>query len=106
LCISNSEFPDNSDSGKEAIGKVIDESNPKEARKMVSNLLETLKKAYDDAVIVGEVKGIEQGAEQAKQEIVLNMLSKNMDEKLISDITGLPIDRIKAIKQANLGKVH
>jgi len=34
---------------------------------MVSNLSETLKKAYDDAVIVGEVKGNEQGAEQAKQ---------------------------------------
>jgi hypothetical protein len=29
-----------------------------------------------------------------------------MNEKLISDITGLPIDRIKAIKQANLDKVN
>jgi hypothetical protein len=46
---------------------VIEESDPKETRKMVSNLSETLKKAYDDAVIVGEVKGNEQGAEQAKQ---------------------------------------
>ena len=99
---------------KEMIGKVIDESNPKEARKMVSNLSETLKKAYDDAVITGEVKGIEKGieqgiekgAEQTKQEIVLNMLSKNMDEKLIYGITGLSIDRIRAIRQANLDKIH
>jgi predicted transposase/invertase (TIGR01784 family) len=84
--------------------------NPKEARKMVSNLSETLKKAYDDSFLMGEVKGIEkgieQGAEQAKREIILNMLSKNMDEKLISDITGLSIDRIKAIKKDNLDKIH
>jgi predicted transposase/invertase (TIGR01784 family) len=87
---------------KEMIGKVIDESNPKEARKMVSNLSETLKKAYDDSFLMGEVKGIE----KTKHEIVLNMLSKNMDEKLISDITGLSIDRIKAIKKDNLDKIH
>jgi hypothetical protein len=37
---------------KEMIGKVIDESNPKEARKMVSNLSETLKKAYDDSFLM------------------------------------------------------
>jgi predicted transposase/invertase (TIGR01784 family) len=55
---------------------------------------------------MGEVKGIEKGAEKTKQEIVLNMLSKNMDEKLISDITGLSIDRIKAIKKDNLDKIH
>jgi predicted transposase/invertase (TIGR01784 family) len=107
---------------KEVIGKVIDESNPKEARKMVSNLSETLKKAYDDAVITGEVKGIEKGIEQgiekgiekgitkgmeqAKKEIVLNMLSKNMDKKIISDITGLSVDGVKAIKQTNLDKIH
>lgn len=83
---------------KEAIGKLIDESNPKEARKMVSNLSETLKKAYDDAVIMG--------AEQTKQEIVLNMLAKNMDEKIISEITGLSIDKIRTIKQDNPNKPH
>jgi hypothetical protein len=69
---------------------------------MVSNLSETLKKAYDDAMIIGEVKG----TEQTKQEIVLNMLSKNMDEKIISDIAGLSVDRVKAIKQDNLDKIH
>lgn len=92
---------------QEVIGKVIDESNPKEARKMVSNLSETLKKAYDDAEVIGIEKGIQQGIEkgiekgmeQAKQEIILNMLSKNMDEKLISEITGLPIAKIEEIKR-------
>ena len=65
---------------------------------MVSNLSETLKKAYDDAVITG--------AEQTKNGIVVNMLSKNMDENLISDITGLPVDKIKMIKQTNIDKIH
>lgn len=65
---------------------------------MASNLSETLKKAYNDAVIAG--------SEQTKNEIVINMLSKNMDEKLISDITGLSIDRIKKIRQTNLDKMH
>jgi hypothetical protein len=45
--------------------------NPKEARKIVSDLSKTLKKVYDDAVIAG--------AEQTKQEIVLNMLRKNIE---------------------------
>jgi hypothetical protein len=85
---------------------MFDESNLKEARKMVSNLSETLKKAYDDSFLMGEVKGIEQGAEQAKRDIIMNMLSKNMDEKLIYDITGLSIDRIKSIKKDNLDKIH
>jgi hypothetical protein len=39
-------------------------------------------KAYDDAVITGEVKGIEKGIEQSA------------------------INRIKKIKQANLDKIH
>jgi DNA-binding CsgD family transcriptional regulator len=51
---------------------------------------------------MGEVKGIE----KTKREIILNMLSKNMDEKLISDIAGLSIDKIKAIKKDNLDKIH
>lgn len=49
---------------------------------------------------------ITKGMEQAKQEIVLNMLSKNMDEKLICDIAGLSMDIIKAIKKDNLDKIH
>ena len=78
---------------KEAIDKVIDESNPKEARKMVSNLLETLKKTYDDAVIAGKI------------EVAQNMLAKDMDEKLISEVSGLPMEQINTLKR-NIGKFH
>jgi hypothetical protein len=31
---------------------------------------------------------------------------KKMDEKLISDITGFSIDRVRAIKKDNLDKIH
>jgi phospholipid N-methyltransferase len=61
--------------------------NPKEARKMVSNLSETLKKAYDDAVIAGKI------------EVAQNMLAKDMDEKLISEVSGLPMEQINTLKK-------
>ena len=39
----------------------------------------------------------EEGQEEEKLEIVKNMLSKNMDIKLISEITGLTEDQIKVL---------
>jgi hypothetical protein len=46
------------------------------------------------------------GSEQTKQEIVLNMLRKNMEEKLISEITGIPVDKVKEIKGNHSGGIH
>ena len=43
-------------------------------------------------------KGIEQGIEQEKQEIAKNMLSKNMELNLISELTGLTIEEINNLK--------
>jgi phospholipid N-methyltransferase len=60
---------------------------------MVSNLSETLKKAYDDAVIAGKIK------------VAQNMLAKDMDEKLISEVSGLPMEQINTLKK-NIGKLH
>ncbi|TCL74182.1 hypothetical protein EDC14_1004119 [Hydrogenispora ethanolica] len=54
---------------------------------MVSNLSETLKKAYDDAVIAGKI------------EVAQNMLAKDMDEKLISEVSGLPMEQINTLKK-------
>jgi len=60
---------------------------------MISNLSETLKKAYDDAVIAGKI------------EVAQNMLAKDMDEKLISEVSGLPMEQINTLKK-NIGKLH
>ena len=42
--------------------------------------------------------GIETGIEQRNTEIAKNMLEKNMDVSLISELTGLTIEEIKNIK--------
>ena len=41
--------------------------------------------------------GIKEGQREEKIEIAKNMLSKNMDIKLISEITGLMEDEIKSL---------
>jgi len=46
----------------------------------------------------GIVEGIEQGIEQEKINIAKNMISKNMDNKTISEITGLTIKEIESLK--------
>ena len=46
----------------------------------------------------GEAKGLAEGEINAKREIAKKMLSKNQDIELISDITGLSIEKIKEIQ--------
>ena len=45
----------------------------------------------------GVKQGIEQGVEENRLDIVYKMLKENLDMKLISKITGLPVKKIKAI---------
>ena len=43
-------------------------------------------------------EAINKGIKQGKNEIAKNMLSKNMDIKLISEITGLTEDEVNSLK--------
>ena len=52
-----------------------------------------------EAYELGEASGVEQGVEQNKVEIALNMLKKNMDTKLICEVTGLTHDELNVIKK-------
>ena len=54
------------------------------------------KKGLDEGIILG----IEQGIEKNKIEIVKNMLDKNLDINLITEITGLSIEEITKIKNS------
>ena len=49
----------------------------------------------------GLQEGIEQGIEQSKIEIAKNMLKKNLSLELISDTTGLSIEKIKKLNEEN-----
>jgi predicted transposase/invertase (TIGR01784 family) len=46
-----------------------------------------------------KAEGMEKGIEKAKHEIAERLLAKNMDLTSIADITGLPLEKIKELKQ-------
>jgi len=54
---------------------------------------------HEEFKLAGErMAGIEQGVEQTQKEIVKNMFNKNLDIKLISEITGLTEEEIMKIQ--------
>ena len=79
--------------------KMVDEA--KELTDYFDSLLyydyDELKK--QEAYELGEASGVEQGVEQNKVEIALNMLKKDMDTKLICEVTGLTHDELNIIKK-------
>lgn len=48
---------------------------------------------------VGIQIGIEKGREEGIKKVALNMLLKKLDEKIISESTGLSLEEIKKLKQ-------
>jgi len=70
---------------------------------------EGFKAGYAEGMLEGKQEGIEQGIKEGVQqgiqqketEIILNMLNKGMDINLISEITGLSIEKIKQINSSN-----
>ena len=62
---------------------------------LVCNDEKILREVYE----LGEASGVEQSVEQNKVEIALNMLKKNMDTKLICEVTGLTHDELNIIKK-------
>ena len=75
-----------------------------EAKELTDNFDSLLYYDYDElkkqeAYELGEASGVEQGVEQNKVEIALNMLKKNMDTKIICEVTGLTHDELNIIKK-------
>ena len=46
----------------------------------------------------GMEKGRIEGLQEGRQEVILNMLKKNLDIKLVSEVTGVSIEEIKKLK--------
>ena len=55
--------------------------------------------ATKEALAKGMEKGIERGMENESNEIIKNMLSKNMDINLISEVTNKSVEEIKKIEE-------
>ena len=61
-----------------------------------SNIVVTLKKVTQHPYLF---PGIEQGIDESKNEIILNMLSEGSDYNFISKVTGKTIQEIKKIEK-------
>ena len=75
-----------------------------EAKELTDNFDSLLYYDYDElkkqeAYELGEASGVEQGVEQNKVEIALNLLKKSMDTKLICEVIGLTHDELNIIKK-------
>ena len=55
-------------------------------------------KGRQEGIIIGEARGIEKGIEKEKIAIALNMLKQQLDDSVISSVTGLSIDEILKLK--------
>ena len=60
---------------------------------------EGIEQGIKEGIKEGIEQGIEQGIEDNKKEVIINMLKKEMDYNVISEITGKTIDEIKEIKE-------
>ena len=89
--------------GDSLMEKMVDE-----AKELTDNFDSLLYYDYDElkkqeAYELGEASGVEQGVElgieQNKVEIALNMLKKNMDTKLICEVTGLSLDEVEKLRR-------
>ena len=54
-------------------------------------------KGIEEGMQKGIEQGIEQGMEQEKYSLARNMKNKNMDLNLISELTGLSIEKIEKL---------
>ena len=57
----------------------------------------SLKKAEEKGIAIGEAKGIEIGEAKGIEKTAIKMLKQKLDLQLISSVTGLTVDEIKAL---------
>ena len=80
--LSNDSFED--------VVKLIEDSAPEEVEQVISNFAKNLKKMQDAAV------------KKNKKEIAMNMLKRNMSERIVAEVTELSLKEVKKIhKQLN-----
>jgi predicted transposase/invertase (TIGR01784 family) len=90
------------DEAKLKIIKILDESKPEEADKMVTNIEKIIENLYEegknDGLIAGKIEGKIEGKMEGKMDDAKKMLEEKLSEELIVKITGLPIEQIRKIK--------
>ena len=69
--------------------------------KWVSDQVTHFEYAKQKGIEEGMEKGMQKGMEKEKQVVALNMLKKSADITFISEVTGLPVDAIKKLKNGS-----
>jgi predicted transposase/invertase (TIGR01784 family) len=73
-----------------------------EAEQVVSNMARTWRKMYDDALLAGKLEGKIEGERAGERKTAVkhakSMLSKDMNEELIAEITGLTPEEIRKLR--------
>jgi predicted transposase/invertase (TIGR01784 family) len=73
-----------------------------EAEKVVSNMAQTWRKMYDDALLAGKAEGKAEGKIEGEKLTAVkhakSMLIKEMNEELIAEITGLTLVEIRKLR--------
>ena len=85
--------------GDSLMEKMVDE-----AKELTDNFDSLLYYDYDElkkqeAYELGEARGVEQGVEQNKVEIALNMLRENTNSDFICKVTGLSLDEVEKLRR-------
>ena len=57
-----------------------------------------LEYAKEQGLKAGRQEGLAEGRQEERKEVILNMLKKNLDIKLVSEVTGLSVKEIKKLK--------
>jgi predicted transposase YdaD len=80
----------------------LEKLNLEEAEQVVSNMARTWRKMYDDALLAGKLEGKNEGKLEGERKTALkhakSMLSKDMNEELIAEITGLTPEEIRKLR--------
>jgi hypothetical protein len=76
----------------------LEKLNLEEAEQVVSNMARTWRKMYDDALLAGKNEGERDGERKTVVKHARSMLSKDMNEELIAEITGLTPEEIRKLR--------
>ena len=79
--------------------RILDEANPWEVEKMVTNLEVTLEEMQREAETRGKKKGKLEGKKEGKKEVAKNLLLLNMDIDNIAKATGLTKEELEKLQK-------
>ena len=84
---------------KRQVSKFLQEINPQEVSKLITNVEKVIKQSQEDAEKQGIEKGIEEGREERNIELAKQMIEEGEDINKIMKYTGLSEEEIENLKQ-------